>query len=127
MDDEKTHDGISKTIRNYFDGMHRSDSALLRKIFHPLTMVIGNSVSGELKTMTLNDFLLFIDTVPSPESEGVEFDMSVLSVDRSGKAAAVKVHVYYLGRDFIDYLHLAETDDGWIIIAKTFHSDDRVP
>jgi hypothetical protein len=125
MSDETNLKGILETVKIYFDGMYRSDSALLGRIFHPQASVIGYGSDGELKTMTLDDFLTFVDTVPSPEAAGIEFDMSVLSVDRSGKAAAVKVHDYYLGRDFIDYLHLAETDLGWKITAKAFHSDSR--
>jgi hypothetical protein len=116
---------ILATINIYFDGLYRSDSALLRSVFHPLATVIGHGSDGELKTMTLDDFLSFVETVPPPQENDVEFDMSVLSVDISGQAAAVKVHDYYLGRDFIDYLHLAKTEKGWIITAKAFHSDAR--
>ncbi|MBT4934431.1 MAG: nuclear transport factor 2 family protein [Rhodospirillaceae bacterium] len=125
MSDETNLEGIFETVKIYFDGIYRSDVDLLRRIFHPLATVIGYGSDGELKTMTLEDFLGFVQTVPSPETTGADFDMSVLSVDRSGKAAAVKVHDYYIGRDFIDYLHLAETDSGWKITAKAFHSDAR--
>ncbi len=125
MGDDIRREGISKTVKAYFEGLYTSDSSQLRSIFHPLSTVIGYGSDDELKTMTLNDFLAFVDTVPSPKDNGVDFDMSVLSIDTSGKAAAVKVHDYYLGRDFTDYLHLAETDDGWKITAKAFHSDAR--
>ena len=125
MSTDTNLDDVLATIKIYFDGLHTSDCALLRSAFHPLSTVIGYGSDGELKTMTLDDFLAFVDTVPSPQTSGVKFDMSVLSADRSGKAAAVKVHDYYLGRDFIDYLHLAETTDGWKITAKAFHSDAR--
>lgn len=125
MNDNSNLDGILQSIKSYFDGLYTSDAALLRSIFHPLATVIGYGSDGELKTMSLDDFLLFVETVPSPSDKGVPFDMSVLTADRSGKAASVKVHNYYLGRDFIDYLHLAETPDGWKITAKAFHSDAR--
>ncbi|MBC8267433.1 MAG: nuclear transport factor 2 family protein [Rhodospirillaceae bacterium] len=125
MSDEANLKGILETVKIYFNGMYRSDSALLGSIFHPQASVIGYGCDGELKTMMLDDFLGFVDTVPSPKAAGIEFDMAVLSVDRSGKAAAVKVHDYYLRRDFIDYLHLAETDLVWKITAKAFHSDAR--
>ena len=125
MNVETSLKAILETVKIYFDGLYRSDSALLRGIFHPSATIIGYGGDGELKTMTLNDFLGFVDTVPSPQAAGTDFDMSVLSLDQSGKAAALKVHDYYLGRDFIDYLHLAETDSGWKITAKAFHSDRR--
>ncbi|NQU57978.1 MAG: nuclear transport factor 2 family protein [Rhodospirillales bacterium] len=125
MSDETNLEAINKAVKIYFDGLYRSDSALLRNVFHPLATIIGYGSDGELKTMTLDDFLGFVDSVPSPQAAGIEFDMSVLSVDLSGKAAAVKVHDYYLGRDFIDYLHLAETVSGWVITAKAFHSAPR--
>lgn len=118
-------EGILATIKIYFDGLYRSDSKLLKSAFHPWATVIGYGSDGELKTMSLTDFLLFVETVPSPKDKGVPFDMKVLSADRSGKAAQVKVHDYYLGRDFVDYLHLAETEQGWKITAKAFHSEAR--
>lgn len=125
MSDEKSLKAIHETVENYFDGLYRSDSALLRSTFHPRAGVIGYGGDGKLKTMSLDDFLAFVDTVPSPQAAGSEFDMSVLAVDICGKAASVKVHDFYLGRDFIDYLHLADTGVGWKITAKAFHSDPR--
>jgi len=125
MSHDTDFEDILATAKIYFDGLYHGDSALLRGVFHPLAMVIGYGSDGDLKTMTLDDFLKFVDTVPSPQDSGVDFDMSVLSADRAGKAAALKVHDYYLGRDFIDFLHLAETSGGWKITAKAFHSDAR--
>ena len=124
MDDDAQNVGIMETAEKYFDGMHRSDGALLRDVFHPFATVIGYGGDGTLKTMTLDDFLEFMATVPTSEAES-EFDMSVLSIDRSGKVASIKVHDLFLNRDFIDYLHMVETPDGWKITAKAFHSDPR--
>jgi len=117
--------GILESIRLYFDGLYESDSGLLRTVFHPDCVIVGYGSDGELKAMSLDRFLAFVDSVPSPKAAGVAFDMSVLSADRVGRTAAVKVHDYYLGRDFIDFLHLVETPDGWRITAKAFHSEAR--
>ena len=125
MDIEAQKIGIMDTVNKYFDGLYRSNTQLLREIFHPKATITGYGGDGTLRIMTLDDFLEFVDTVPSPANDGIEFDMAVLSIDQSGKAAAVKVRDYYLKRDFIDYLHLAKTTDGWKITAKAFHSDPR--
>ncbi len=57
MSTDTNLDDVLATIKIYFDGLHTSDCALLRSAFHPLSTVIGYGSDGELKTMTLDDFL----------------------------------------------------------------------
>ena len=116
-------DGIQKTIEAYFDGLYRSDVDLLRRIFHPVCRIVGYDSRGQLQAMTLDDFLAFVATVPAPGDAGAPFDMDTLAIDATPTTASVSVRDAYIGRDFIDYLHMVSTDAGWIITAKTFHSE----
>ncbi len=113
---------ILRAVQNYFDGLYASDAELLRKTFHPTAMITGYGSDGNLNTMTRERFLNFVATVPSPKDSGEAYDMETLSVDQSGTVAAVKVRDAYLGRMFVDYLHLVDTPEGWQIISKAFHS-----
>lgn len=54
---------------------------------------------------------------PKPEIKG---DITVL--DRSGNAAVAKVALFRDGKQiFTDYISLYRFDDGWKLVAKTFH------
>lgn len=118
---------IEQCIQHYFDGLFRSDRAQLEQAFHKAAKIIGYGGDGKLNVMSLDDFLGFVDTVPSPEEAGVEYDMEILSIDETPTMAAVKVRDVYLKREFIDQLHLVrlldQDDEEWRIIGKLFHSE----
>ena len=116
-------EGIEKTVQAYFDGLYNSDVATLERIFHPTCMVTGYDSKGQLQAMTRDTFLAFVASVPSPKAAGAPYDMETLGIDATPTTASVAVHDAYIGRDFIDYLHMVKTDDGWVIVAKTFHSE----
>ena len=122
---EESLKAIEDCVGLYFDGLYRSDRALLEKAFHPNASVIGYSSDGKLNLMALETFLGFVDTVPSPQDAGSEYDMEILSVDATPTTASVKVRDLYLGRDFIDHLHLAREGETWRIVSKLFHSEKR--
>lgn len=117
---------IQETIQAYFQGLHRSDEALLSRAFDPAATVCGYGGDGSLKTLSLGQFLGFVKSLPIPANNGEPFDMEVLSVDIKGRVAAVKVRDLYQGRDFTDYLHLIKRPDGeWRIYGKVFHGEPR--
>lgn len=116
---------LQQTIQRYFDGLYRSDIQLLEQVFHPSAVISGYGRDGKFVAMGRDDFLKFVDGVPAPADQGVEFDMEVLSIDVTGSIAAVKVRDFYLGKDFTDYLHLLDTGEEWRIIGKAFHADAR--
>ena len=50
--------------------------------------------------------------------------MRILSIDRAGLAAVVKVAMRWNGRDYVDYLSMIRSDEGgWSISEKTFFSE----
>jgi hypothetical protein len=51
-----------------------------------------------------------------------EFKADITVLDRSGKAAVAKVALFRDGKQiFTDYISLYRFDDGWKLVAKTFH------
>ena len=117
--------GVKKTVQLYFDGLHKSDISLLKQAFHPASTISGYGGDGTLTILSLDQFLSFVETIPSPEANGVEYDMEILSVDQTGNTAAIKVRDFYMGCDFTDYLHLIEIGNEWLIVGKVFHFDPR--
>lgn len=54
---------------------------------------------------------------PKPEIKG-----NITVLDRSGNAAVAKVDLFRDGKQiFTDYISLYRFDDGWKLVAKTFH------
>ena len=118
---------IQATIQTYFDGLYQGDVSLLADTFDPSATVCGYGGDGTLKTLSLEQFLGFVKSLPIPSNNGEPFDMEVLSIDISGTVAAAKVRDLYQGRDFTDHLHLIKRSDGnWRIFGKVFHSEPRV-
>lgn len=57
------------------------------------------------------------DNSPKPEIRG-----NITVLDRSGNAAVAKVELFRGGKQiFTDYISLYRFDDGWKLVAKTFH------
>lgn len=115
---------IQETVQKYFDGLYRGDVTLLADAFDPNARVCGYGSDGSLNTLSLDQFLSFVQSVPKPAEAGEAFDMEVLDTDVNGTVAAVKVRDLYPGRNFTDLLHLIERPDGeWRIFSKVFHSE----
>ena len=55
---------ISACVENYFQGMFRSDGALLLSAFHPGAMISGHT-DGHLTEMDLDQFADFAAKQPS--------------------------------------------------------------
>ena len=114
---------VSKKPRKcIFDGMYDSDAALLKKVFHPQATITGFTGKKELLVMSAAEFADFAGSVPSARAAGGTYDMEILSIDIVGRVANVKVRNLYMKRDFTDQLHMVQTDDGWRIIGKVYHS-----
>lgn len=114
---------IEELVEHYFLGMYEGDVERLRRIFHPQCWVYGER-RGETREFPLAGFLEYVETAPVPKAEGEPFDMGIISIDRSGTTAVVKVEDRYQGGHFTDYLTLLKTAEGWRIVNKTFFSED---
>jgi len=109
---------IREVVGWYFDGMYRSDPALIEAAFDPAARIMGVT-DGEHREMAVADFMTFVgNQQPSAADKGEAFEMRIVSLDITGGTAAVKLEDRYLGRNFIDYLSLVRRDDGWKICHK---------
>ena len=113
---------VEATIQDYFLGMYHRDLGRLRNAFYPSARLFGHLDGGFIE-LSLNEWLAKVESRPIPSTSGETFDMRILSVEITGKVAAVKVCDLYRGLRFTDYLHLAKLEAGWVIVNKTFHHD----
>lgn len=115
-------DGIEKIARLYMDGMHACDPVRLTAAFHPTARIQGYR-GAEWRGLTRDEFVGYCATLGSRAAAGEAFDMHIVSIDRTGRAAVVKVAMRWNGRDYVDYLAMIRRDEGgWSISEKTFFS-----
>ncbi|MGG5820192.1 nuclear transport factor 2 family protein [Falsiroseomonas sp. HW251] len=113
---------IERTACLYMQGMHEADAAKLNAAFHPTARIQGYR-GGEWRSLTREQFVSYAAGLGPREAAGERFDMRIVSIDRAGRAAVVKVAMRWNGRDYVDFLSMIRRDeDGWTVSEKTFHS-----
>ena len=94
MNDEQQ---IRDVIQTYFDSMYESSADKVRAAFHPNGRLFGYLEDG-LHEMSTEDFAGFVASQqPSPQVNGENPKVEILSIDVAGHTAAAKVRDEYLG------------------------------
>ena len=114
--------GIERVAWLYMEGMHACDPEKLNAAFHPTARVQGYR-GAEWRSPIREQFVSFAVGLGLREAARGAFDMRILSIDRAGRAAVVKVAMRWNGRDYVDFLSMIRRDEGgWSISEKTFFS-----
>jgi len=112
---------VSAVLADYFEGLYRSDTALLRRAFHPRA-VYACATEGPLLRLDMDEYFPIVDKRPSPASRGDPRADRILSIDFIGPVTAVaRVECAILPKRFSDVLTLVFVDGRWQIISKVFH------
>ena len=115
-------DAIERVAWLYMDGMHECDPAKLDAAFHPTARIQGYR-GAEWRGLTREEFVGYCARLGSRAAAGEAFDMRIVSIDRAGRAAVVKVAMRWNGRDYVDFLAMIRREEGgWSISEKTFHA-----
>ena len=115
---------VSALIDDYFEGLYRSDSAILRKVFHPSALYACAS-SGTLLTLTMGAYFEVIDQRPSPASRGEARTDRIVSIEFAGPVTALaRLTCSILPKHYTDLLTLVHVDGRWQVIAKVFHFEE---
>lgn len=116
---------VEAVVQHYFDGLYEGDADKLGAIFHP-TADLRWVENGELKVLTMADWLALVRKRASAKAEGKPRDDFIVTVDRSDdKTAFVKVRCQLPPRYFTDYLVAMKLADGWQIVSKSYRYDLR--
>jgi Putative lumazine-binding len=117
--------GVSATLHDYFEGLYRSDSTILRKVFHP-SALYACATDGALLTLRMDEYFPIIDKRPSPASRGDPRTDRIVGIEFAGPVTALaRVECSILPKHFVDLLTLIHIDGRWQVIAKVFHFDTR--
>lgn len=112
---------VSAVLADYFEGLYRSDTRLLRRVFHPRA-VYACATEAPLLRLDMDEYFRIVDQRPSPASRGDPRADRILSIDFIGPVTALaRVECDILPKRFSDVLTLVCVEGRWQIIAKVFH------
>ena len=114
-------DAIAAVLQQYFDGLHHSDTRILRRVFHPSALYACAS-DGTLLALRMDDYFGVVDRRASPASKGEARTDRIVSIELAGPVTALaRVECSIAPKHFTDLLTLVRLDGRWQIIAKVFH------
>ena len=115
------YDAVIAVLQNYFEGLYRGDTMILRQVFHPAA-IYACATGGELLRLAMDEYFPVVEKRPSPASLGQARTDRILSIDFIGPVTALaRVECSILPRLFTDSLTLVLVDGRWQIISKVFH------
>lgn len=114
---------LTAALNEYFDGLYDSDSARLRRVFHPLATYTC-ATEKPILHMGMTDYFALVDKRPSPRSRGEQRRDRIVSMEVAGPDAAFARVECAIGQRFCtDLLTFVRVDGNWLIMAKVFHYD----
>jgi hypothetical protein len=112
-------------VNHYFDALYEGDADKMGTIFHP-SADLRWVEKGELKVLTVPDWLGLIRKRASAKAEGKPREDFIVTIDRSDdNTAFIKVRCQLPPRYFTDYLVAMKLKDGWQIVSKSYRYDLR--
>ena len=118
---ESPFDAVIAVLKDYFEGLYRSDTQILRRVFHPAALY-ASATDGVLLTLRMDEYFPIVDQRPSPASRGEGRTDRILAIEFVGPVTALaRVECSILPKHFTDLLTLILIDGRWQIISKVFH------
>ncbi len=110
-------DDIEATLRDYMEGMTFGHRQRLEKAFHPKMSEIGY-FQGALLWNDRSQFIAMCEDMAAPDAVPL---WKILNLTIAGDIASAHIEDEWAGMSFDDFLLLVRGDEGWQIVAKTFH------
>ncbi len=112
---------VEQALGLYFDGLHHSDTASLRQVFHPEAHYFC-ATTGELLHWDMAQYFPVVDTRPSPAGQGHARTDRILSIEFAGPVTAfARLECSIPPKHFTDLLTLVKLQGRWQIVSKVFH------
>jgi hypothetical protein len=117
----KPFEAITSVLNDYFEGLYRSDTKILKRVFHPAA-IYACATDGTLLTLRMDEYFPIVDKRPSPASKGDVRTDRIVAIEFAGPVTALaRVECSILPKHFTDLLTLIFVDGRWQIISKVFH------
>jgi len=111
---------VKATAEDYIVGWYTGDTARMDRALHPdlvKRILDSEGSNGELRVVT-KDRMVELTAAGGGEDPDADFEVTVDDV--SDTIASVRV----LSPEYLDYLHLQKTTDGWKIVNVLFRTHD---
>ena len=115
---------IGNVIQLYIDSMNESNPDKVKQAFHGNAKVVGY-LHGDFMEMSVDDFAGFVESQqPSPKEKGEDVVFEILSLEKEGTTALVKIRDKYLGITFLDTLSFIKFEGEWRLYNKLFNVEN---
>lgn len=108
-------------ITLYAEALHEGDADKLMRVFHPQSSLF-DADQGRIFVEPIDSFCRDVATRPAPAAAGQALQSEVLMLDfLSPRCAVARLRIRLHQNLFIDHLSFAKGEEGWQIVAKTWH------
>ena len=115
---------IGNVIQLYIDSMNESNPDKVKQAFHGNAKVVGY-LHGDFMEMSVDDFAGFVESQqPSPKEKGEDVVFEILTLEKEGTTALVKIRDKYLGITFLDTLSFIKFEGEWKLYNKLFNVEN---
>ena len=115
---------IENCVNLYYEGCCESDPLKIKEAFDKNAMISGYLPDG-LHEMNLDEFAGFVEAQqPSPKEKGEDVVFEILSLEKEGTTALVKIRDKYLGITFLDTLSFIKFEGEWKLYNKLFNVEN---
>ena len=114
-------DAVEATIRDYIEGWYTGDAERMSRCLHDNLVkrtLAGDETSGALRELTKQRM---VEVTAAGGGEDPAAAGEIVVHDISGDIASGHV----LSKEYLDYIHLARTRDGWKITNILFKTRDE--
>lgn len=117
--DDRDLEAVEKTLRAYMDGASLGDSTLFASAFHPDGQMIFMR-DGKMNVMPLREFM-----ARGKNGQKADRKNRIVSIQIQGTSAQARLEVETPEVIFHDFMSLLKTPEGWKIVSKVFHREDK--
>lgn len=115
---QKDSAAITKVLEDfYLKGIYEGDIEILRKVYHPGTLVFGD-MNGTPYAKTLEQYLHGVKNRVSVKDSGKPFKGTIKSIDVVNSIAVAKLHVKMYDFNYHEFLSFHKIDGQWCIVNK---------
>jgi hypothetical protein len=110
----------AETIDTYIEATRSGDVGKLQSLFSPSALMSG-FFEGDFYSGSPDLFLKEVRDNPSPAETGNEYVGEITHEEVVGNTAQIAMKEKgYLGIDVTNLFHLANIDEKWLILSKTY-------
>lgn len=109
---------ISEVLESYyFKGINEGDTAMLRQIYHPGTLLFGD-VKGQPYAKTLEQYLDGVASRQSPKDSGKPLKGEIVNVRVVNSIGVAEVKVKMYDFNYHEFLSFHKIDGKWFLVNK---------